>query len=154
MKALTTLFAFVLLPCLSLGAQTKVLLGWDASPESSCAGYRLLAGTASRTYTMTNTVMGRLTTAGMITNIPSGKVFFAVVAFDTNGLESDFSNEVTWTNRLSAPKNFKLTGTIQAGLTPTGPWTNLADVNIQMPPMPTNQSASFFRSTLLLKELP
>lgn len=155
MKAITALFAFsfALLPCLCSGAQTSVLLGWDVNTETNVMGYKLLAGSASRTYTITNTVMGRASTSGIVTNVPSGKVFFALVAFDQVGIDSDFSNEVTWTNRLSAPKNFKLTGTIQAGLTPTGPWANLADLNIPMPPS-TNQTAQFFRSTLLLKELP
>lgn len=150
----TFLSLLFLLPSLCLGAQTSVLLGWDANVETNCSGYKLLAGSASRTYSITNTVLGRTITSGAVSNLPSGKVFFALVAFDQAGTDSDFSNEVTWTNRLSAPKNFKLTGTIQAGLTPTGPWSNLANLNIPMPPVPTNRTASFFRSTLLLEELP
>lgn len=150
----TFLSLLFLLPCLCMGAQTTVLLGWDANTETNCSGYRLLAGSAPRTYSITNTVPGRTITSGVVSNLPSGKLFFALVAFDQFGIDSDFSNEVTWTNRLSAPKNFKLTGTIQAGLTPTGPWTNLANLNIPMPTVPTNRTASFFRSTLLLEELP
>lgn len=146
------LFALLLLPCLCMGAQTAVLLGWDANIETNAMGYRLLAGSASRTYTITNTVVGRTSTSGVVSNIPSGKVFFTLVAFDQFGIDSDFSNEVTWTNRLSAPKNFKLTGTMQVSLSPTGPWTNLALLNIPLPPAVDRQQ--FYRSRLLLEELP
>ena len=134
-------------------AQTSVLLAWDANVESTCMGYRLLSGPAPRTYTRTNIVMGRTANAGMVTGVPSGKVFIAVVAFDALGLDSDFSNEVSWTNRLSAPHGLVLTGTIQASTTPTGSWSNLAQVVVPLPPIPaTAAAARFFRSNLLLEE--
>lgn len=153
MTSMKTLFSFVfLLPCLCLGAQTSVLLGWDANTETNAMGYRLLAGLASRTYTITNTVQGRTTTSGIVSNLPSGKLFFALVAFDQAGIDSDFSNEVTWTNRLTAPKNFRLTGTMQAAASPTGPWSTLAKVDIPLPPAVDKQQ--FYRTRLLLEKLP
>lgn len=56
-----------------------------------------------------------------LTNLAPGIYYFAVTAFDTNGLESPFSNEVIWTNR-AAPlvTNFLLSVQIQQ----SGDFTN------------------------------
>ena len=67
-------------------------LTWDASPSSDVVGYRLYYGTSSKTYTTianvgnTNTV----TVPGLVVGVTN---YFAVTAYDTNGLESDFSTE-------------------------------------------------------------
>ncbi len=80
----------------SARAQSSVTLAWDASPGGAIAGYRLYDGAASRTYT--NTVDVGNATTGTLSNLVSGATyFFAVTAYDTNGLESDYSSEVSYT---------------------------------------------------------
>ena len=75
------------------GAQS-VTLAWDASPSASIAGYRVYYGTNSRAY-------GFVTNAGLVltqrVTLPCpGRWFFAATAYDGNGLESVFSDEVQW----------------------------------------------------------
>ena len=84
----------------AVGAQ-NVTLAWDASPSASIAGYRVYYGTNSRAY-------GFLTNAGPVqtqrVTLPhAGRWFFAATAYDANGLESDYSNEVQWEAKPGAP---------------------------------------------------
>lgn len=131
--------------CLTLYAQ-PVKLTWDIVPETNCLGYRLLTGPVSGAYVQTNTVIGRLNNTVTVTNAVSGRAFSVVVAFDDVS-ESDFSNEVIWTNRIFAPKNLKVSAVLQAAQNVTGPWTNLAVLPLPM----TNQT--FVRTQILLEEL-
>jgi hypothetical protein len=83
-----------------LNAQS-VTLAWDASPSASIAGYRVYYGTNSRAY-------GFVTNAGLVltqrVTLPHpGRWFFAATAYDANGLESDYSNEVQWEAKPGAP---------------------------------------------------
>lgn len=155
-----TFFALFLFPCLAMG-QSVAKCSWDPNPEPEVTGYRVLYGTNSQQWNVTHTVAGRLTTSLTVSNLPVGVTYWVVQAV-AEGIASSPSFEVLWTNAPplvvpippSPPRGFKLSSTTQAGPTPTGPWTNLAESNIPMPPMPTSQVARFFRSTLLLKELP
>jgi hypothetical protein len=71
-------------------------LEWDANVEPTIGGYRVYMGEASRSYTFASDV-GNSTTA-QLQNLPPGRtVYLAVTAYDTNGLESDFSDEITYT---------------------------------------------------------
>jgi hypothetical protein len=72
-----------------------VTLQWDANSETDLAGYRVYYGTASGVYG-TPVVIG-LTTTYTVANLPAGTYYFAVTAFNSAGLESGFSNEVTAT---------------------------------------------------------
>jgi hypothetical protein len=80
-----------------------VTLAWDPCPD--VAGYRLYEGVASGVYTITNAV-GNATT-GTVTGLVGGVTyFFAVTAVATNGAESAYSSEVSYTPPLptrSAP---------------------------------------------------
>jgi len=78
---------------------------WDPNTEPDLAGYRIYWGPASRGYTNLLTVPAA--PGVRITNwVPVVTVgFVAVTAFSTNGLESDYSNEITVTNRPAAPRN-------------------------------------------------
>lgn len=80
-----------------------VRLGWDPNTESDLAGYRMYVGTASRSYT-TNYNLGLVTTLS-ITNLAFDTTYyFAVTAVNAGGLESVYSNEVTYRESLpSAP---------------------------------------------------
>ena len=76
-------------------------LTWDPS-SGPAAGYRVYYGTASKTYSV-NTNAGTATTA-TIDNLSDGATYyFAVKAYDSAGVESAFSNEVTKTLTVAAP---------------------------------------------------
>jgi hypothetical protein len=74
----------------------NVTLAWDPSPDGSVAGYRLYDGIASGIYA--NVIdLGNATNA-TVSNLVSGVTyFFAATAYDTNGQESVFSDEVSYT---------------------------------------------------------
>jgi hypothetical protein len=95
-------FFTVLLLALAGGMNAQdVTLAWDASPSASIAGYRIYYGTNSRAY-------GFVTNAGLVLTqrvaLPCpGRWFFAATAYDGNGLESVFSDEVQWEAKPGAP---------------------------------------------------
>jgi hypothetical protein len=70
-------------------------LAWDANSEPDLAGYRLYWGTGSGTYQFTQQL--GLTTNHTVTNLVLGQTwYFVVTAFNTSGLESGPSNEVSY----------------------------------------------------------
>ena len=71
-------------------------LTWDANAEPDLAGYRVYYGTASRNYSET-VDLGRATTCSISGLAATTTYYFAVTAYDTEGLESGFSNEVSYT---------------------------------------------------------
>ena len=100
-EAMKGFFTALLLAWATAGNAQNVTLAWDASPSLSIAGYRVYYGTNSRAY-------GFVTNAGLVQTqrlaLPhSGRWFFAATAYDTIGLESDFSNEVQWEAKPGAP---------------------------------------------------
>jgi len=80
---------------LSLLAAQSVTLAWDPNSETDLAGYNVYWGTASGHYdnkfnagkVVVNTVSGL---------VPGVTYFFAVTAYNSSGLESDFSNEISY----------------------------------------------------------
>lgn len=115
----------------------SVVLAWDASPDASVSGYRLYYGVASRTYTNTVDVGNVLT--GVISNlVPGVTYYFAATAYATNGLESDFSNEVGYTvplprTALSEPSLFLMDAPTN-GPPPGTPMLLLEDPTTNAPP--------------------
>lgn len=83
---------------------TSVTLTWDANTEANLAGYKVYFGTASRTYSVPITI-GKQTTY-TVTGLTPGTYFFGVTAYNTSGLESGFSNEVS-TSIAAAPQSSK-----------------------------------------------
>lgn len=87
-----------------------VKFAWDANPENDIAGYRLHFGLESRNYTKTFDC-GITTIYAVIGHFEPGSTWFvAVTAYNELGLESDYSNEISFTalaNRLKPPKNFR-----------------------------------------------
>jgi hypothetical protein len=98
---------------LARAAIGQIQLDWDDSPSQDLASYKLKYGTNSRSYSL---VSQYPKTVGIVTisNLPSGKWYFAVTAVASNGVESDFSNEVGWTNRPYVPMNLRLTPPMDA----------------------------------------
>lgn len=92
-------WSLLLAVCGSLAAVPEALpanvrLAWDPSPDPGIASYKVYYGAASGNYT--NSVSAGLATSLTISNLVQGVTFyFAATATDTNGLESDFSEEVS-----------------------------------------------------------
>jgi hypothetical protein len=99
--ALRTLIGLVLtlIPLISFAAG-NITLAWD--PVPSVAGYNLYYGTASRVYP--NMLAAGNTTTITVSNLAIGTAYyFAATAYDTFGIESDFSVEVS--GNVSVPVN-------------------------------------------------
>ena len=79
----------------TLPGSYSAILEWDANPCCEVAGYKVYSGVASRIYT--NIVVLGNVTSNQLANLAGGSTyFFAITAYDANGLESDFSNEVNY----------------------------------------------------------
>lgn len=75
---------------------SSVALAWDGSPSPEVTGYHVYFGAASGNYT--NSVAVGNVTSNTVPGLATGVTyFFAVIAYDANGLESTFSNEIAYT---------------------------------------------------------
>jgi hypothetical protein len=132
------------------GAQ-QLTLAWDASASSAVAGYRLYYGTNTRSYQFVTNSCLMLTQAVVLPH--RGRWFFAATAYDTNGLESDFSSEVSWESKPAPPV---MAGKTWVRLTPVfGRSTNLiawGSVTGETTWFPATNRAEFFRVNRLLME--
>jgi len=89
------LAAMLWLACAGSALAADVTLAWDANTESDLAGYKVYYGTASGVYGTPITI-GTQTTY-TVSSLPPGTYYFAVTAYNTSGLESGYSNEVSQT---------------------------------------------------------
>jgi hypothetical protein len=97
---LTACWAGPLAFCWAVVLNSQVSLAWNPSPDPTVAGYNLCWGTNSGNYIYTNVYPNSQTTA-TVTDLALNQVFFfAVQAFATNGLVSEFSNEEPFTNGI------------------------------------------------------
>jgi hypothetical protein len=77
---------------------TEVSLLWDQNTEPDLAGYKVYYGLSSRNYDSSVDV-GNQTTC-TLTNLDPGTTYYiAATAYNTQGLESDFSNEVSFSTQ-------------------------------------------------------
>jgi hypothetical protein len=77
-------------------SRPRVTLAWDASIDQSVTGYRVYIGLAPGVYD-TSIDVGTATTY-TVTGLEAGRLYyFAATAYDQNGIESTFSNEVSTT---------------------------------------------------------
>jgi hypothetical protein len=80
---------------------SSATLAWNADPSTgnastNAAGYHLRIGTASKTYTQS--IDTKTSTSQVVSNLTSGtQYYFAVTAYNAQGTDSPFSNEVAWT---------------------------------------------------------
>lgn len=98
---ITLIAALLLIIALTAQAQasSSVSVAWNPSASSGIAGYRLYQGVASGSYTNKISVnQTNATVSGLVTGV---KYFFAVTAYTTTGLESPYSNEITYTPSTS-----------------------------------------------------
>jgi|GEM_PF-2827796 len=95
----------------ALSQTNSINLGWGASASPGIAGYRLYYGAASGNYTNTATLGNVLTNS--VSGLTAGiTYYFALTAIDTNGVESLFSNEISYKpgQPVNAPLHLDLTG--------------------------------------------
>ena len=74
----------------------QVTLAWDPNSEPDLAGYEIYYGTASRNYSF-HIDVGNVTTYTLTGLQPGVTYYFAATAYNAQGLESDYSNEVVYT---------------------------------------------------------
>lgn len=67
----------------------------DGSPLSNLAGYKIYYGRMSGTYDYQIDIDNPGVSTYVVEDLVSGEWFFSLSAYDTDGLESDRSNEVT-----------------------------------------------------------
>jgi len=94
LRLLFVLVALLSAPCVRAGE--SVTLAWDPSAQSNVIGYRLYYGTFSRNYTASNRVDAPATISTAANLVGGRTYYFAVTAIDSDGLESDYSAEVTY----------------------------------------------------------
>ena len=107
----------------SAQGQSSVTVMWSPSPGSDIAAYNVYYGTASHNYT--GIVSVGQTVKATITGLrPGTTYFFALTAVNSAGLESAFSNEMSYTVPIPLPKleillttsrQVLLSGTAQSG---------------------------------------
>lgn len=91
-------FALIILTTAGNAFAPNVTLAWDQSSDTTVEGYKIYWGNSTRIYTNNVMVTNRTTTIVIVSNLVSGiPYFFAATCYATNGLESDYSNEVGYT---------------------------------------------------------
>ena len=94
MKAITLILA-ILLMAVPASAATNVSFQWDANTEPDLAGYRIYrSATSGSGYVLKGTVL-HPSTQFTETDVPDGTWYWVATAFDTDDLESGYSNEVS-----------------------------------------------------------
>ena len=88
--------AVMLFSPLPAGAGQTVLLAWIPSSSPDIAGYKIHFGTACQQYCQTVDV-GNVTNATIALPSVGTKYYFSATAYDVSGVESDFSNESSYT---------------------------------------------------------
>ena len=112
----TLFFTAALLALAFTAYAADVTLAWDANTESNLAGYRVYQGTGSNPTTFTRVQQVAATTA-TIKGLDNTSHSFAVTAYNTAGMESEYSNIVTVPAAPKVPGNLKwsLTLTVTGG---------------------------------------
>jgi hypothetical protein len=111
-----------------MAGAAALTLVWDPNSETNLAGYKVYWGAAPREYPNVANV-GNVTNY-TATNLAHSRIYyFAATAYNTNGVESDFSEEVM----AATPGIRLLTNTVQRASSPGGPWTNVAMQVVEIP---------------------
>ncbi len=115
-------FGFIFFGFNSISLAKDVTLQWDANSEPDLAGYRVYykansSGQPSGDYD--TVVDAGNTTSKTIEGLEDDIVYyFAVTAYDTSGLESDFSNEITTAPVVTLPDEGSSPNLMTAGTEP------------------------------------
>lgn len=73
-----------------------VRLAWDPSQSPDVIGYVLRWGHTSAVYNASNIYHGPVTNCSISNLIAGTNYYFVVTAYNADGIESDFSNEVMY----------------------------------------------------------
>lgn len=93
-RALWVFFALILAVLLAGSAYSAdVTLEWDPNTEADLAGYKIHYGTTSGQYVQ-HVDVGNVTHY-TITGLSDGVYYFAATAYNTSGIESAYSNEIS-----------------------------------------------------------
>lgn len=95
------IFAAVLFMGVGWGTAEAVTLAWDRNPESNIAGYRLYYGERNAPATMRD--VGNVITTAVSNLTPGREYYFYVTAYNTENLESDPSETVSYIQAQSGP---------------------------------------------------
>ena len=102
-------FAIVLFLSSHPAYSAKLTLAWDPSTDSDLAGYKLHYGYASRDYVF-HVNVGNQTQYTIPDLVNCKSYFFAATTYNTSGVESNYSEEVTYT----PPSTYSLSPTSQS----------------------------------------
>jgi hypothetical protein len=101
-RTVTSIFvAFLFCAHVNVAQGNNISLAWDPSPEPEIACYLLYVGTNSGIYSRTNVYAGTQTFATVSNMTPETVYFFSVTAFASNGMQSDSSSELVYTNAIA-----------------------------------------------------
>jgi len=94
-KFLLLLFSFLTISAFAFTSAFagSAILQWNPNSESDLVGYKVYVGSVSTNYDQ-NIDVKNVTTYKVEDLVP-GVYYFAVTAYDTANLESDYSNEVS-----------------------------------------------------------
>jgi hypothetical protein len=109
----------------------QATLTWDANTESTVIGYRLHYGQTSGNYTSSIDV--GLQTTYTVSNLEDGTYYFAVTAYDVDGMESAVFEEVSKNFSINADPN---------GLLPS-PWLDIDIGNVRLAGSASYTSGAF-----------
>jgi len=122
----------------------SVTLAWDPSPEPMLSGYSLYWGTNSRAYDQIQLVELNTVQASATNLVAGTEYFFAVTARTWEGLESDYSTEVSY----QVPEQLTLTALLEEATDPAGPWALVTNaVTMVVPAEPRR----FYRTKMEVK---
>ena len=119
------------LPLRATASGSSVTLAWNTSVGTNVAGYYIYYGGTSGSYT--NKVDAGTNLQVTISGIIRGDIYyFAATAYDTNGLESDYSNELVYAppGPLPPPTGLHVLGlSVLSAADPRGPWAPMPGLN-------------------------
>lgn len=117
----------------------EISLWWDADPTTNVAGYNIWVGASTTNYG-THIDVGNVTNT-IIAVAPNATYFVAATAYDSQGINSPFSNELMFT---ANPSVLHVVGYSETNATPDGTnWGIAAKVEMFFTNAP---SPLFFRA--------
>jgi len=108
-STIITIVCFLVMVSFSF-AGTNVTFQWDPNTEADLSGYKIYRSGTSRTYgtepilTVTCGPNDESCCTATNENVEDGTWFWVATAYDNNGNESEYSNEVTDTFDVTAPE--------------------------------------------------
>src|SRR4051812_48223353 len=102
-RAAKIFMALLAASAISSTPAATLTVAWDASISANVVGYKVYYGPASRNYT--NSVSTSATSLSISNLIDGQMYYFAATAYDTFGVESDYSSETNYVPTSGRPTN-------------------------------------------------